>query len=181
MKKEHRTARNLTVEDDADDRYRATFHQAAIGVAHTAPDGSLLDANPALCAMLGYDRRELLKRRLADLLLRRERRALVGALHPHDDLQRLLCGEIGAHACIEQYRHRDGHAVWVQRTASLASDEGGRPYLIHFIENITERRLAEERQRTAELRYQRTLESALDCIVSTDHLGRIIEWNPMSE
>ena len=71
--------------------------------------------------------------------------------------------------------------MWVQRTVSLASNATGASYLMHFVEDITSRKHAQEQQRLTDLRYQRTLESALDCIVTTDHLGRIIEFNPMAE
>ena len=55
------------VHEDA--RYRATFHQAAFGIAHTAPDFAILDVNDAFCTMLGYSRGECLQMRLSDLML----------------------------------------------------------------------------------------------------------------
>lgn len=49
MSKDRLVSHVLSAEGEHDDaRYRATFRHAGIGIAHTAPDGTLLDANPAL-------------------------------------------------------------------------------------------------------------------------------------
>src|SRR6185503_8170607 len=127
MVKDRRLHNTVINDGHAEKRYRATFHQAAIGIAHTTADSTLLDVNPALSAMLGYARDELLRMRLADLRSPSENstgpvEAAVG---------RLLSGEIRAHASTEQYCHKSGAAVWVQRTVSVAS-RSGQPYLIHF-------------------------------------------------
>ncbi|HEV8682209.1 MAG TPA: PAS domain S-box protein [Actinomycetota bacterium] len=49
------------------------------------------------------------------------------------------------------------------------------------IGQFIERREAEAAVRESEGRKAAILESALDCIVSMDHRGRIIEWNPAAE
>jgi diguanylate cyclase (GGDEF)-like protein/PAS domain S-box-containing protein len=163
---------------DDEARYRATFHQAAIGIVHTARDGAILDVNPAFCMMLGFERADLLLMQLSD--------ALVPPPAPAEResgtyVQRLLSGEIGSDSRRAEYRHCDGRSVWTQHTVTVTTDALGDPYLIHFIENITERRNAEEEQRLRDLRFRRTLESALECIVTTDAAGHIIEFNPMAE
>src|SRR6185503_20712855 len=114
MVKDRRLHNTVINDGHAEQRYRATFHQAAIGIAHTAADSTLLDVNPALSAMLGYARDELVQMRLADLRLPDENPAgPVEAL-----VDRLLSGEIKAHAGTEQYRHKSGATVWVRRTVS---------------------------------------------------------------
>src|SRR5262245_52664304 len=45
---------------ESEERFRATFEQAAFGVAHTTTDGRILQANGRLCQMLGYAPAELL-------------------------------------------------------------------------------------------------------------------------
>src|SRR5918998_1428851 len=71
-----------------EERFRATFEQAAVGVAHVSPHGSWLRVNQKLCEILGYAREELLERTYQDIT------------HP-DDLEdylerqgQLLSGEI---------------------------------------------------------------------------------------
>lgn len=171
----------IAEEENAEARYRATFHQAAIGIIHTSPDGTLIEANIAFCSMLGYGRREMLRMHLSDVLSSDAHSALGGAAGQDGYAARQLARNIKLHSRTEQYRHKDGGVIWGHRTVSLASDAAGKAYLIHFIQNVTERKRAEEVQRQSDLRYQRTLESALDCIVTTDHQGRVVEFNPMAE
>jgi PAS domain S-box-containing protein len=46
----------------AEARYRGLFEGTMDGIIVVAPDGSCVDANPAMCAMIGYDRDELIGR-----------------------------------------------------------------------------------------------------------------------
>src|SRR5258705_9081800 len=48
-------------------RFRATFDNAAVGIAHIAPDGRWLRVNQALCRILGYPVDELLTKSLKDV------------------------------------------------------------------------------------------------------------------
>jgi diguanylate cyclase (GGDEF)-like protein/PAS domain S-box-containing protein len=181
MAKERRGVHALAVDDVHDDaRYRATFQHAAIGIAHTTFDGVLIDANPALCTMLGYALHELMRKRLPQGLLAREHDR-TSAAPTDDEMRRLRAGEIGAVTRSEPYAHKTGRVVWVQRTVSLVSEKGLVPYLAHFVEDITARRHTDEARRVSDLRYQRTLESALECIVSIDGTGHIVEFNHMAE
>ena len=47
--------------------------------------------------------------------------------------------------------------------------------------HLVERKRAEEALRKSEMRKAAILRSALDCIITTDHLGCIVEFNPMAE
>ncbi|MFI5957978.1 putative bifunctional diguanylate cyclase/phosphodiesterase [Cryptosporangium sp. NPDC051539] len=51
-------------------RFRAVFENAAVGIAISEWDGSILEANPALRRMLGYTLKQLRERRLDDLVHR---------------------------------------------------------------------------------------------------------------
>src|SRR5688500_15788442 len=116
MVKDRRLHSTVVNDGHAEKRYRATFHQAAIGIAHTSADSTLIDVNPALSAMLGYAHDEFVQMRLGDLRLLDEKVAGSG----EGSVDRLLSGEIKAHASTEQYRHKSGAAVWVRRTVSVA-------------------------------------------------------------
>ena len=121
-------------------RARATFEQAAVGIAHVAPNGRLLLVNQRLCDITGYTRDALLARSLQDLT------------HP-DDLARerafahaLLAGQISTslHAQEMRYLRQDGSIAWIGHTASLVTKNSGEPdYFISVIEDITERKRSE--------------------------------------
>src|SRR5215207_6488414 len=104
MSKDRRPVEGPVIEyRDDEARYRATFQQAAIGIVHTAPDGAILDVNPAFCFMLGYDRADLLLKRLSELLAPGSSSGDADAA-----VQRLIARDIREHAAREEYRHRNG-------------------------------------------------------------------------
>ena len=52
---------------DMEEYFRATFEQAAVGIAHTTTEGQFLQVNGKLCEMLGYTSTELLGLTTRDL------------------------------------------------------------------------------------------------------------------
>lgn len=121
-------------------RFRATFEQAAVGLAHVGLDGRWLEVNPRLCAILGYPRDALLLQRFQDLT------------HP-DDLavgltyaDQLLRGEIATYSVEKRYIRPDGSSVWVALTVALARTATGEPqYFIACIEDVAARKEAQQR------------------------------------
>ncbi|MFZ5659267.1 MAG: PAS domain S-box protein [Pseudomonadota bacterium] len=119
-------------------RFRATFNQAAVGMALATASGELLQVNQRLCEITGYACGELLQRTFRDIT------------HP-DDLEtelalrrRLLTGEIPVYDLEKRYIRRNGQLFWVNATVSLVRTETGAPaYTIAVIQDITERRRAE--------------------------------------
>jgi len=124
-------------------QFAAAFEFSAIGTALLAPDSRVLQVNRALCALLGYER---------DELLALPPHALT---HPDDDPQeelaqraRLLAGDVPGYECEKRYLHRQGQVVWGHLSCSLARDGAGRPlFLIAQVQDITQRKLADATER----------------------------------
>ncbi|MBJ7473174.1 MAG: PAS domain S-box protein, partial [Solirubrobacteraceae bacterium] len=126
-------------------RFRASFERAPIGMAlvslQPASEGRLLQANPALCAMVGGTPRQLQGRTVASLT------------HPDDAL---LLPETATEEAAEdsdlavekRYQHADGREVWVAVQSSVVRDHGGEPlYNVAQIRDLTEQRALESRLR----------------------------------
>ena len=116
-------------------RFRATFDQAAIGVAQIAPDGRFLQVNRALCSMLGYAETQLLERFHQNIL------------HPDDvadsDAHReeMLAGSDTGTAVERRYLGCNGETIWVAISSALVRDVDGRPeYFVNMVECINERK-----------------------------------------
>jgi len=76
----------------------------------------------------------------------------------------------------------DGTLRWIRITAVPVFDAGGRPLqVVSSLVDVTERKLAEEALRDSEARKGAILASAMDCVVTVDHGGRIIDFNPAAE
>ena len=142
---EARTLQSQRDQEDlrrSEERFRATFEQAAVGIAHVGLGGEWLRVNQKLCDIVGYTREELLGRTFQDIT------------HP-EDLQDnldlfvpLMTGEIPTFSMEKRYLRKDGPIVWINLTVSAACDGEGRPgYSIAVIEDITERKRAQDAQR----------------------------------
>jgi PAS domain S-box-containing protein len=129
----------------SEERFRATFEQAATGIAHVAIDGTFLRVNQRLCDLLGFAREELLALTFQQLT------------HPEDlnaDLELLnqvLARRRENYAMEKRYLRKDGSTVWANLTVSLVRDAEGDPaYFISIVEDIDDRKAMEESLRQAE-------------------------------
>lgn len=122
--------------------FRATFHQAAMGIAHIAPDGRILGANDKFCHMLGYSRGELRSRTLFELSDPQDREAVQQFMQ-----QRLSAAAPAASPEIEKaYRRKDGSLLWVCEALGVVTDTQRKPALLVAVsQDITARKDLEER------------------------------------
>lgn len=133
-------------------RWRAVFEQTAIGMAHVDVGGNWLLVNGRLCEMLGYSRDELLHRTFHRIT-------------PPEDLadlsawQDLLAGKLATYSREKRFIREDGTHIRVDLTVSAVRDVHGVPTsIVCMVEDITERRLAEEELRQSESRYRQMFE-----------------------
>ena len=115
------------------------FESSALGIALTGLDGRFVDANPAYLRMVGYSQAEL-----RDLSFR---------MITHDDdrernlaiFTEVLEGKRKSFELEKRYRRKDGEVIWVNLSGSLVPGTEGVPqFVLGMVEDITERKKAEE-------------------------------------
>ncbi|WP_134496063.1 PAS domain S-box protein [Microvirga pakistanensis] len=126
---------------ESEQRLRATYEQAAIGIAEIAPSGRLLRVNERLCAISGHARDELLAMTLEDITYPEDRSSEI------EMFRKQMSGEIASYSLEKRLIHKDGHPVWIGVSASRVDDLNGRPlYGIRVIRDISGRKRAEASQ-----------------------------------
>ncbi len=138
----HRLVARQEALRESEIRFRGTFENAAVGVAHVGLDGRWWEVNERLCEMLGYTRDELQAKTVEDVT------------HPSDHAdeadqrQRLVATELTSYAMDKRCIRRDGSTIWTGFTVTLRCDEMGAPlYFISIISDITERKEFQDQQK----------------------------------
>ena len=125
---------------EQEQRLAATYEHAAIGISEIAPDGSFLRVNEAICDITGYSPRQLLS---------------VGcSRHSHPDdidadregFRKQVAGELEFYSVEKRFLRKDGRVIWMSVRSSPVRDAQGRLlYLVRVVQDITERKAAEQR------------------------------------
>lgn len=124
---------------ESEQRFRVTFDQAAVGIAHVAHDGRFLRVNQKLCRILGYPEEELLRRSCKEITLPEDVDATMAAI------QQLVAGVTDVAKLEKRYIRMDGKTAWCNFTSAIVRERGGRfKYFITVIEDIEERKHLEE-------------------------------------
>ena len=125
---------------EQEQRLAATYEHAAIGISEVAPDGRFLRVNEAITTITGFPRAHLLANRLYT--------------HTHPDdadadrdaFRKQVAGTLDFYSVEKRFVRKDGRVIWISVSSSPVRDESGRLlYLVRVVQDITERKAAEQR------------------------------------
>jgi PAS domain S-box-containing protein len=157
---------------ESEERSRSIFEQAAVGIAHVSIYGRFIRINQRFCDIVGYSQEEMLARTFQEIT------------YPDDldaDLKyvnQILRGEIPTYSMEKRYMRRDRSLVWVNLTVSYVretTESAG--YFISVVEDISERKRAEEALRGSEAKYRALVEASPDAIIVTSLDGAMTSAN----
>jgi PAS domain S-box-containing protein len=127
---------------EQEERWRATYEHAAIGIVEIDAEGRFLRVNEAILSIVGGTREELLGWKL------------FGRTHPDDRdvdgelYRKQIAGEIGFYSIEKRFIRRDGRMIWMGVRSSSVRDPSGKfLYGVRVVQDITERKEAEARQK----------------------------------
>jgi len=142
-------------------RFTELFESLQEGIYIATPDGTILDVNPALVRMLGYDsKEEVLKRRVPEIFVDQAQRKLI-----KDQVERqpMVQGHEITLIC------KDGTSIVCLNTAAAVRDKAGR--VVRYqgsLMDITERREMERRLHQQQEFARRLVDSFPDLILVLD-------------
>ena len=129
---------------EGEQRFRGTFENAAVGIAHTHLGGRFLRVNGKFCDIVGYSRDELLEKSFQDITHADDLSASI------DSIGALMRGESSSFAIEKRYLRKDGSPVWIELFVSLQRDAAGNPaYAIAVIQDISQRKQLDRELRQA--------------------------------
>ena len=149
---------------EAEEKYRHIFEGALEGIYETSREGKNLTANPALARMLGYDSADEVRSTINDsanqIWVKPNERARYVQLLEEQDV--VLGFET-------QLWRKDRRKIWVSINGQrVCGPDGQTLFYSGFIEDITDRKRAEEAFQEIELKYRRLYESMRDAFVKVD-------------
>lgn len=162
---------------DSEQRLRSYFNSPIIGIAITSPQKGWLETNLRLCEMLGYSADELMGGlNWADLT------------HPDDlaadvaQFERVLTGEIDNYSLDKRFVRKNGEIIWTRLgVGCVRKSDGSLDYAVAILENITERKQAEEKLREREAHLRALIETIPDLVWLKDADGVYLACNPRFE
>ncbi len=125
---------------ESEERFRSAFDHAPIGMGLVSPEGTWLKVNHALLEILGYHEADLLSRDFQSVTLSEDLGSTLTKIHD------LLSGDAANCQMEQRCIHKTGRIVWTALSVSTVDNSlAGRPNLIFQIQDITDKKLAEDK------------------------------------
>jgi diguanylate cyclase (GGDEF)-like protein/PAS domain S-box-containing protein len=158
---------------NAEQKYRRIFENTVLGIFETTPEGEFLSVNPALALHAGYDSPEDFLDRVhstAQLYVDPKRR---------DELRELIRTQKVVQDFEAELKAKDGSKRMASISVGARADrEGANLYLEGTVQDITQRKLAEQALQNAEQKYRGIFENAVLGIFQTTAEGEFLNVNP---
>jgi PAS domain S-box-containing protein len=126
---------------EQDQRLAATYEHVDIGIAEVDMTGRFTRVNEALCVITGFSRDEMLSNTILD------------RTHPDDrardrlNFHQQITGGYDRYSIEKRFIRKSGEVIWISVTSSSVCDDQGRfLYGVRVVQDVTQRKLSEERQ-----------------------------------
>ncbi len=158
---------------ESEDKYRGIFETSVVGIYQTSPEGRFLALNHALANIHGFASPDEMMTAITDIgsqlyVNRQDRPRYMETLRQH--------GEVKGFE-VEQYK-KDGGKIWVSLNARAVRDrKGDIRYYQGVVEDITMRKLTENRLRESEERFRLLFVNSPDGVLMSTPEGAILAAN----
>jgi PAS domain S-box-containing protein len=123
---------------ESEELFRTSFENATVGVGLINASGDFLSVNNALCNLLGYTKEELMALTFSDITFEEDKE--LGVLN----MKQMLAGTLSMSNFEKRYIHKNKSIIWANVSTGIVHSSNRRiEYFVTYIEDITERKLAE--------------------------------------
>ncbi|MBU6251970.1 MAG: CHASE3 domain-containing protein [Alphaproteobacteria bacterium] len=160
--------KNAALAEAADQRFKATFEQASIGILHLSPSGGPMIVNDAMCAMTGFSRNEILQAEPGSP-------AYIATRSQVPDLDNAIAKGV-AHQIytVQSITRKDGAQIWIGSLLSaVRSADGEIAFWSIMIRDISDQRAAEQQLQESQDRLRRLQDEMA-------HIGRVNDLGEMA-
>ncbi|MDO8055379.1 MAG: PAS domain S-box protein, partial [Candidatus Hermodarchaeota archaeon] len=169
------TITDITELKAAEAQFRHLFESVPVGIFRTKPGvGEILGANPALVKILGFPDEESLRKRKASSFY----------INPDDrrKWEERIAKEDVIRGFESEFERLDGRKIWVRLSSRAIRDHMGNvEFYEGTIEDITERKHAQQALAASEERYRLFFENISDVILQIDPQLRLVDVSPSIE
>jgi PAS domain S-box-containing protein len=158
---------------ESEERFRAMFEQANVGIVQIDLDGHLIMPNPGFCEIIGCGEEEVRRLTVRDITH--------GDDYPREEklTEQLIKGKIPGFSIEKRYIRRDGTIVWGQMTTTIVRHQSEEPlYALAIVEDITERKRIEQALRENEQRLRLATEAGNLATWEWNLATNEVFWNP---
>ena len=149
---------------------RMLFEQSPIGLALARMNGELVDINPSFARIIGYSIEEIKQLTYWDITPEK--------YSAKEQLQLQSLNKNGSYGPYEkEYKHKDGFLVPV-RLSGMLLQKDDEQFIWSSVEDISERKEAEEAVHQQVLRNEQLLQTMMDGYILADTAGNLVEVNP---
>jgi two-component system, cell cycle sensor histidine kinase and response regulator CckA len=145
---------------ESEERFRSAFEHTNVAMVMTDLAHRFIRVNAAFARLFGYSEHELLQKSMLDIT------------HPDDIADsvarraHLIAGDATYFQMEKRYLHKDGSLIWGLANVALVRDAHGEPVqYVGQVQDITERKRAEEALQLSETRYRSVIEGSLQGIL----------------
>jgi len=160
---------------ESKEQFQSLYENMTSGMYRTTPKGQIVMANPALISLLGYDSFEELKKRNLE-------RNGFDPEYPREKFKEEIKKNGKVQGMESKWKRRDGISIFIRESANAIKDEKGN--IIYYdgtVEDVTERKRAEEALRDSEKNFRNIFHFVPESLLAVNNKIEVLNSNKAFE
>jgi PAS domain S-box-containing protein len=157
---------------ESEEKYRSIFENAALGIFRSTPEGKYEEVNAAFANILGFASPQKMLNEVSDIS------KLYKRAEDRDKLKEEFAEKGFVQDYIVEAAHPKKNTVWISINAKQQKKPDGQIYFEGTIQDITERKIAQQALQESEEKFRSYIQNAPIGIFIANQKGKYIEVNP---